>query len=338
MNSKTIKTFVQTVVGVLLLALMVLYASKVLERKDAYEKYEAFFREENGFDVLFFGSSNMQLMVNPLQLWDEYGITSYNFGNTSERLPVTYWTIKNALEYASPKVVVIEVSQYGQTEKYKDMYSVHLAWDRFPLSQTKIKAVYDTLSPSDPRYELLFDVIIYHDRWKELTEEDFCRSYSKERGFAASHQYTVFERPENVFRIDEAATETEGAMYLEKTVEELQEKGIQVVFVHSPEVNSEEKQARINAAAVTAQKYNVPFIEFTVDNEDVVDYATDLSDTDHVNIKGATKLTHYLGEYLMSNYDLTSHTGDDAYNDWDASYKKFIDANDGIDMEEAEKE
>ena len=323
MNPKSVKTFLQAVVGVLLLAMMVLYASKVLERKDAYEKYEAFFRENNDFDVLFFGSSNMQLMVNPLQLWDECGITSYNFGNTSERLPVTYWTIKQALKYTSPKVVVIEVSQYGQTEKYKDMYSVHLAWDRFPLSVTKIKAVYDVLSPSDPRHELLFDIILYHDRWDELTADDFSGNYSKYRGYALNQNYIVYERPEYEYRIDKAATETEGVMYLEKTVQELQEQGVQVVFVHSPEVNSEEKQARINAASVTAEKYNVPFIDFTTMNDSVVDYSTDMADTDHVNIKGAAKLTQYLGRVFMSNYGLTSHAGDASYDDWNSAYEQF---------------
>ncbi|SFB96192.1 hypothetical protein [Butyrivibrio sp. YAB3001] len=334
MNSKSLKAIVQVVAGGLLLVLMVLYSSKILERKDAYVKYEGFFREKNDYDVLFFGSSNMQLMVNPLQLWGECGITSYNFGNTSERLPVTYWTIKNALNYTTPKVVVIEVSQYGQSEKYKDMYSVHLAWDRFPLSLTKIKAVYDVLSPSDPRHELLFDIIIYHDRWKELTEEDFSTDYSKLRGYAANLEYTAFERPEYEYRIDEAATQTEGVMYLEKTVEELQEKGIQVVFVHSPEVNTEEKQARINAASVTAQKYNVPFIDFTVMEDCVVDYSIDLSDTDHANVKGAAKLTHYLGEYLVNNYDLKSHAGDNSYDDWNASYEQFKAQYDGVVLKE----
>jgi len=335
MNSKKIKHFIQAFVSLVLLVMMVLYASRVLERKDAYFKYEGFFREKNDYDVLFFGSSNMQLMVNPLQLWGEYGIASYNFGNTSERLPVTYWTIKNALEYTSPKVVVIEVSQYGQPEKYKDMYSVHLAWDRFPLSMTKVKAVYDVLSPSDPRYELLFDIIIYHDRWSELTGKDFSWDYSKNRGFTSNYEYTVFERPEYEFRIDEAAIETEGVKYLEKTVEELQERGIQVVFVHSPEVNSEEKQARINAATVTAQKYNVPFIDFTVMKNSVVDYSTDLSDADHANIQGATKLTHYLGEYLMDNYHLISHAGDESYSEWDTDYAQFKAGYEGASLTEA---
>ena len=338
MDAKKIKAFVQFVAGALILVMMVLYASKVLERKDAYEKYEAFFREENDFDVLFFGSSNMQLMVNPLQLWSEQGITSYNFGNTSERLPVTYWTIKNALEYTNPKVVVIEVSQYGSDLKYKDMYSVHLAWDRFPLSATKIKAVYDVLSPEDPRHELLFDIILYHDRWKELTEKDFSGYFSKERGYAPNHEYIVYERPEYEWRIDEAAVETEGVRYLERTVEELQAAGIQVVFVHSPEVNTEEKQARINAASVTAEKYGVPFIDFTMMEESVVDYATDMSDTDHVNIQGATKLTHYLGEYLMKNYNLDSHADDEAYADWDADYEQFKAANEGVVLTEVKPE
>jgi len=250
MNSKSVKTFVQVVVSVLLIVIMVLYASWILERKDAYRKYEGFFREENDFDVLFFGSSNMQFMVNPLQLWHECGITSYNFGNTSERLPVTYWTVKNALEYTNPKVVVIEVCQYGQPEKYKDMYSVHLAWDRFPITKTKIKAVYDVLSPKDPRHELLFNVILYHDRWSELTAEDFSRKYNQTRGCTINNTYIYNEKPEYEYRVDSAAAETEGVQYLERTIEELQQVGIQVILVHSPEVNTEEKQARINAATM----------------------------------------------------------------------------------------
>ena len=253
-------------------------------------------------------------------------------------MPVTYWTIKNALEYTTPKVVVIEVSQYGQTEKYKDMYSVHLAWDRFPLSLTKIKAVYDVLSPSDPRYELLFDIILYHDRWEDLTDMDFVREYSKQRGFNANCNHISFDKPEYDFRIDEAATKTEGVMYLEKTVEELQKQGIKVVFVHSPEVNSEEKQARINAASVTAQKYNVPFLDFTVTEDGVVDYATDMADTDHVNLLGTSKLTHYLGEYLMQNYNLASHAGDSSYDDWNISYEQFRAEYDGVVMTEVEEE
>lgn len=338
MKSRPFKTFLQTVIGIVLFVMLFLYASRVLERKDSYYKYEGFFREEKDFDVLFFGSSNMQLMVNPLQLWNQCGITSYNFGNTSERLPVTYWTIRNVLEYTSPKVVVIEVSQYGDTLKYKDMYSVHLAWDRFPLSVTKVKAVYDVLSPSDPRHELLFDFILYHDRWKELTSDDFSRSYSKYRGYAANHEYTVYEKPEYENLMDEAAPATEGVVYLERTVEELQAKGIQVIFVHSPEINSSEKQARINAAAVTASKYNIPFIDFTMMEDSVIDYATDMSDSDHVNMLGASKLTTYLGEYLMDNYDLKSHAGDAAYNDWDISYQSFISENEKVSLTKKEQD
>ena len=119
---------------------------------------------------------------------------------------------------------------------------------------------------------------------------------------------------------------------------ELQAKDIQVVFVHSPEVNSEEKQARINAVAVTAKKYNVPFIDFTVMDESVVDYATDMSDTDHVNIQGAAKLTHYLGEYLMSEFGLTSHAGDSAYDEWNVDYEQFRKENDGATLTEVKPE
>ena len=68
----------------------------------------------------------------------------------------------------------------------------------------------------------------------------------------------------------------------------------------------------------------------------LVDYATDMSDSDHVNIKGATKLTHYLGEYLMQNYNLTSHAGDNSYDDWNDSYEQFRAEYDGVVLKESE--
>ena len=72
--------------------------------------------------------------------------------------------------------------------------------------------------------------------------------------------------------------------------------------------------------------------------DSVVDYSTDLSDTDHVNIQGATKLTHYLGDYLMTNYNLTSHAGDASYADWDADYEEFRASHEGVPMTEAQPE
>ncbi|MGI5850084.1 MAG: hypothetical protein ACOX8Q_08505, partial [Christensenellales bacterium] len=51
---------------------------------------------------------------------------------------------------------------------------------------------------------------------------------------------------------------------------------------------------------------------------------TDFYDARHTNIKGAIKYTNYFGKYLLDNYHLEDHRGDDRYSSWDESYKKYI--------------
>ena len=106
------------------------------------------------------------------------------------------------------------------------------------------------------------------------------------------------------------------------------------MFVHSPEVNSEKKQAIINAASVTAKKYKVPFIDFTTMDKSIVDYSKDLSDTDYVNINEAAKLTRYLGKYLIDNYDITSHSGNNSFDDWNVASNQFSAKYDGASLTE----
>lgn len=79
---------------------------KTLENKYSYEKYKPFFDEQQQFDVLFFGSSHILTAMSPMDLWNEYGITSYNFANSNERLATTFWVMKNAFNYNKPKMVV----------------------------------------------------------------------------------------------------------------------------------------------------------------------------------------------------------------------------------------
>ena len=70
--------------------------SNVVQPKQHINTYRPFFDEANEIDVLLFGTSHMACDVSPMYLWNKYGITAYNFGNSAEPIPVTYWEMKMA--------------------------------------------------------------------------------------------------------------------------------------------------------------------------------------------------------------------------------------------------
>ena len=56
----------------------------VMRRDDSERKYGSFFKDTQGFDVFFLGTSHVMDAVYPIEMWRDYGITSYNLGNTAE--------------------------------------------------------------------------------------------------------------------------------------------------------------------------------------------------------------------------------------------------------------
>ena len=48
-----------------------------------------------------------------------------------------------------------------------------------------------------------------------------------------------------------------------------------------------------------------------------IDFKTDMAENIHVNFSGSKKLTEYLGNYIVNNYEVTDHRGDSEYSSWD---------------------
>ena len=184
------KKHMNNIIGcIVTLCLTIIILGKItdmVERKDSDEKYADFFEQDADFDVLFMGTSHVMNGVYPMELWNEYGIVSYNFGGHANQMATTYWVMENALDYTTPEVVVIDCLACSSQWKCTDIFSyVHQSMDAFPLSTTKIKAVNDLLDDenmdeaikegvarenSEPRTKigLQWNYSVYHSRWNEL--------------------------------------------------------------------------------------------------------------------------------------------------------------------------
>ena len=64
--------------------------------------------EEDTIDVLFMGSSLAATSYIPQELYDRYGITSYNLASEKQSPVISYYWLKEALRYQSPKVLILD--------------------------------------------------------------------------------------------------------------------------------------------------------------------------------------------------------------------------------------
>jgi len=310
--------------------------TNLMERKDSDEKYADFFAQEEDFDVLYMGTSHVINAIYPMEMWNNYGIVSYNFGGHRNQLATSYWVMENALDYTNPKVVVIDGYLLEEDFKASEAFSyVHLSLDAFPLSLTKIKAIWDLLDDpyleeqletgeisemNEPRTKigLLWDYAVYHSRWTELAEDDFAPVNTIEKGAETriGHEKAKFTANEDLKVEDVDTVSTE---YLIRLIESCKSRGIDVVITYLPFVASDTRQNVAQYLYKVADEYDVAYINFL--DEDVINYKTDMYDKkSHLNPSGARKVSDYLAEYLVENYDIEDRRNDSAYASWNEDY------------------
>ena len=106
--SMTLKRIASCLIVVCLTVAILAGLTGIVENKSSLQKYTQFFEQEGDFDVLFLGSSKVINGVLPMELWNDYGIVSYNLGGHANTIPTSYWVLRNALEHTTPKCVVLD--------------------------------------------------------------------------------------------------------------------------------------------------------------------------------------------------------------------------------------
>jgi len=330
-----IKKIVLTLVFLAILFVCLYFVMRIPERKDSREKYSDFFEYADDIDVLLLGSSHVINGINPIILYEESGITSYNMGGHGSPVKATYWELMNALDYSSPSVVVVDAYMLEKNYDYIDVMDenasedevessiqqLHLNMDVFSPSLTKLRAIKDLVSSNEVRSQFIFPFQIYHDRWRELEENDFLVLTGDDK----KNEYMGFEATTDVFAgVEEYEQTTEGlsdstvgTSYLWKILEECNSRGIDVIVTYLPFYATYEDQMASHTAGLIADELGARYINFNeLEGGDLIDYEFDLADHGHLNITGAEKVSRYLAD-VLAEYSLTDHRGDERYSYWD---------------------
>lgn len=306
---KFIKHSIAMILFIGAFSLLFAWASEVLEHKSLTEpwnmtlKVEGFYNEpEDSMDLMFFGSSHMYCSIDPVMLQEETGQTSYVFATQQQPLWITYYYMKEALKYQHPEKIFLEVHMASYEEEYADEGTNYSAIDPIPFSKNKLDMIYSAV-PHGKRHEYIFNIIKYHSRWEELTDQDWDLSYKKERdphrGYVRLTEATEDEDwdriPVDVTGVtDEEEPIEKNIEYLNKIIALAEDEGIPLLMFKSPSNATPEEKKFYNYVGNLCAEKNIPFTDFNTHTEAIgLDILTDYYDRRHLNTQGVAKFLPY---------------------------------------------
>lgn len=288
--------------GVLLLSALCL-TQEILKAKfinDSTTIVNGFYAEKkNDIDVLFLGSSNCFCTINPLVLYEDYGIAAYNFASSSQPMDISLLYLKEALKHQKPKVVALEVN-YILGQYAIDMGENSMRWGLtdIPFSVDKLKCIYQMHGKLDEEYlSYVFPVLRYHERWKEVSKQDYIYMTEDKSYWSKGYLYTEETIAEPV---DLSDYEAEGSAWLdEHAIECLNEmvalcqaENVELVLFKSPRTGW--YRYMTTEIEKLAEQKNISFIDYNALVQEIgLDTAADFRDVNHLNNRGSQKVTSH---------------------------------------------
>lgn len=338
MKKKNIFRWIRGTVFILIAALLFSYTSMVLERKTVSGSWnymgklnEFYEMPENSIDVIAVGSSHMYCTMNPLEIWNSNGFSSFVLATQQQPLNASYYYIKEAFKYQSPKIVIVEGFMGYVADEYPGDGVAYDAIDPLRPSLNKLSLIREIV-PSDQRENYYFNILKYHSRWREISADDYNPSHrlaaDSYKGFVLLTNAKPFEKSEIDY--DKVEAKDIPAVPLEalNSIKELiTENGAEMLLLIAPfEHTSEEIAGVMKAERQWAQENGVDLIDLNVLYDDLsINGKTNFYDSGHFNAYGAEKASRYIGDYIEKNYSIETNPNTDK-DKWDADYEKAVQA------------
>lgn len=309
--------------------------SEVLRKKtgNSTDMIHSFYDlDRNSLDVLVLGSSHGFCSFQPNLLWDKYGITSYVMCSQRQTVAQSYYLLREALKYQTPRVVVLEAYYFFFTGEHTGEMALRYAYDGMRFSRLKYEMIEDFREGMSWEDKMTYYIpfIKYHSRWNELKDSDFNRSLWM-KGAVFSDSTTAVAEP--VLPTEGSGIPAVFQDYFERIEAICRENNIELMVYAAPYTYLSDKEKdredfeRKYKTYIALEPYfeekGIPFLFFQKNGGLDIDYSQDFQDYSHMNIFGAVKVTRALGTYLHDNYDLPDHRKEKAYQSWKRDCRIF---------------
>ncbi len=179
LKENKIKIFIFLIIGFCVFnILQLILTPKRYTSNNLYDtgKLTNFYNEEkNGIDVLIEGTSHSAGGILPMELYENYGIRSYNLSTGTQPIEVSYYMACEALKTQNPKVLILDVSNLYILDATEFYWRIVLDEMQFGKNKVSFANEYcrkyldkDKLLP-----ETIFPLLYYHNNWKNITRQDF---------------------------------------------------------------------------------------------------------------------------------------------------------------------
>lgn len=324
-------TRVVAVVGFVVLTVVCLHKIyNVLRWKDTTGGYlssidQLYHTDEDLIDLVFLGSSHCYYGIYPELLWEEKGIAGFDLAVSAQDRDSTYYQLKELLKTQHPRVVAVDI--------YGICYEEHLVesnvYRNYLSMKTSLNSAMHVLSytEQEKRMSLLTRWPIIHTRYRELKEFDFM-PYEPSvigRGSLITWNITAVEEDNGVNRCETVQPLSDkNRKWVQDLIALSGEEDFELIFVLIPWKRGNEKQAIINGFKEYIEENEIEFVDLTELAEELdLCSATDWTDPEHLNARGAQKLTRYLGEYITAEYELPDRRDDGRYHQWDEALERY---------------
>ncbi|MDE7246300.1 MAG: hypothetical protein K2N43_00260 [Lachnospiraceae bacterium] len=282
--------------------------------------------EKDSADVIFLGSSHGVTSFVPQEIYNQYGITSYNLSTDEQGVVTSYYWLKEALRYQSPKAVVLECyfcfPYYVDEPLNSDETATRKAFDFMRWSTVKAEAV-KTICELDENQDVwsyYLPHLRYHERWlwegfdrndytyRTMTNHSELKGYSPLR-FYLGEKGEGFEPHDMTTDVGCAEMAPVMQEYLDKINHLCKEKEIPLILTITPAVSANIEMCK--AVQTYANENGCYFISFNEQNVyRQMDYQMDMDNCDdgHPNIWGAVKISGYMGEVLSEQFGIAGKT------------------------------
>lgn len=311
----------------LLFLLQALLMPKYMDNTKEGALIGEYYENAGNNDVVFIGDCEVYENFSPITLWEKYGITSYIRGSAQQLIWQSYYLMEETFRYETPDVMVFNVlSMKYDTPKSTGDQSQREAYNRMTLdgmrwSSSKWNSIMASMTEEERKWEgqysYLLPLLRYHDRWSQLTKDDF--NYWLQRDPVSDNGYLMqvgvkplgdehVERPLVNYDFGENSW-----YYLDKMVQLCKEKGTKLVLIKAPALSPvwwDQWDAQIEAYAAENDLTYINMLDYQ--EEIGIDWQTDTYDTGlHLNVYGAEKASSWFGKILSEECGVPDRRSDE---------------------------
>ena len=300
-----------------------------------------YYANAGGNDVIFIGDCEVYETFSPVTLWQEYGITSYIRGSPQQTIWQSYFLMEETFRYEVPRVMVFNVlSMKYDTVESTGNQTRREAYNRMTLdgmrwSGSKYRSILASMTREERQWDALisylFPLLRYHDRWSELTWEDFRYLFHREAVSDNGYLMQTGVKPLTDAHVsaplaDYTLGDTSWA-YLEKMRLLCEEMGTQLVLIKAPVLYPVWWWEWDEQVERYARDHGLLYINMLTYAEEIgINWNTDTYDTGlHLNVWGAEKASVWLGQVLAEQCGVPDRREEDPVREiWREKTERYL--------------